>query len=308
MSSSGCSSTTSIVLGSRTARPRSERVRHLVATLIATCLLLGACGGGGSGSSNQNFATCGNGRLDSGERCDDGNLDDSDACNTACQPAHCGDGVVYVGVEDCDGRNLNGGTCVSVGRMGTPVCDAGCHYDYSVCGPPLPTATETFTPAPPTSTATPSVTPTPTRVSMCGDGLLGLDETCDSCAADCMPLPCPSSAASGSSDVQVSLSLPASVSPVVISLAYRTSVVSLPDIGLATRVKGAPGLTVRAPTDSGYALNVPVARLGGIASGVVFTATFDRCSGASPTSGDFACTVTNCGTVSGCTCSAAVVR
>ncbi len=36
------------------------------------------------------------------EACDDGNLDDSDACTSTCAVAFCGDGLVHAGVEACD--------------------------------------------------------------------------------------------------------------------------------------------------------------------------------------------------------------
>lgn len=268
-------------------------------SLIAVCLL-SACGGGG-GSTD--FTTCGNGRLDKGEACDDGNLDDTDACNSACQVASCGDGVIHLGVEDCEGRLLNGGTCATIGLSGVPVCDSHCHFDYSVCGSTLPTVTVTPTPAQPTSTGTPSSTPTPTRASACGDGLLSNDETCTSCPADCTPQPC--TPGSDTVPVQVSVSLPdvQSLSPIRLSLAYRTNIVALPSSG---GFQGAPGIIVRA-TNKGYFADVLLAKTGGLSSGLAFTATFDRCTGAAPpTSADFACQVTNCAGASGCTCSAAV--
>ena len=43
---------------------------------------------------------CGDGRLDGGEECDDGNDADTDACLTSCRWASCGDGHVRAGVED----------------------------------------------------------------------------------------------------------------------------------------------------------------------------------------------------------------
>ncbi len=51
---------------------------------------------------------CGDGIVDSaaGEACDDGNLTNSDACpdgvGGTCQPATCGDGIVWIGHEQCD--------------------------------------------------------------------------------------------------------------------------------------------------------------------------------------------------------------
>ncbi|MEN0065635.1 MAG: hypothetical protein AAGA48_26070 [Myxococcota bacterium] len=55
-------------------------------------------------------ARCGDGVLDPGEACDNGeaNADDGD-CTTACQLARCGDGFVHAGVEGCDDENGFGG-------------------------------------------------------------------------------------------------------------------------------------------------------------------------------------------------------
>jgi cysteine-rich repeat protein len=263
---------------------------------VIGAVLLGGCGGGGS----QDLSTCGNARIDTGERCDDGNQNDRDGCTTACQVAQCGDGVVYAGTEDCDGRDLNGGSCAPQGLQGIPVCDAACRYDYSACGPPLiPTSTPlpTSTPAPPTAT------PTATPGSRCGDGLLSSDETCESCPADCTPQACDPDGATTA--VPVTLSLPSGALPgqVRLLLAYRTSVVSLPSTGLQARFAAdQTGLILR-PIAKQYAVDVAAARTGGVADGLLFTVTFDRCAGAPPPTGsDFACTVVNCSTLSGCTC------
>jgi cysteine-rich repeat protein len=50
---------------------------------------------------------CGDGRLDPGEECDDGNTRDDDACLSSCQRARCGDGVVRAVAEMCDDGNLD---------------------------------------------------------------------------------------------------------------------------------------------------------------------------------------------------------
>jgi cysteine-rich repeat protein len=47
---------------------------------------------------------CGNGRVESGEECDDGNKVDHDTC-TACRAPICGDGEIDVGAEACDDGN-----------------------------------------------------------------------------------------------------------------------------------------------------------------------------------------------------------
>lgn len=48
---------------------------------------------------------CGNGVLDPGEECDDGNAVNTDSCKTDCTFAICGDGYVCVGLEECDDGN-----------------------------------------------------------------------------------------------------------------------------------------------------------------------------------------------------------
>jgi cysteine-rich repeat protein len=46
--------------------------------------------------------TCGDGVVDTGEQCDDGNDIDTDACPTTCRNATCGDGFVWEGNEACE--------------------------------------------------------------------------------------------------------------------------------------------------------------------------------------------------------------
>jgi cysteine-rich repeat protein len=66
---------------------------------------------------------CGNGFLDVGEVCDDGNGENDDACpdgpGGTCEPARCGDGFMRAGVEQCDdGDGDNGDGCPD-GQGGT---------------------------------------------------------------------------------------------------------------------------------------------------------------------------------------------
>lgn len=51
---------------------------------------------------------CGNGTLDPGEGCDDGNISNSDDCLNNCTIANCGDGYVWSGQEDCDDADGDG--------------------------------------------------------------------------------------------------------------------------------------------------------------------------------------------------------
>lgn len=76
-------------------------------------------------------ADCGNGLLDPGEGCDDGyaaNSDDSE-CTLACQPAKCGDGLVWAGHELCDLGNNNNDTAYD---GCTYTCEPGPHCGDSV--------------------------------------------------------------------------------------------------------------------------------------------------------------------------------
>lgn len=77
-------------------------------------------------------AACGDGFTQPGlgELCDDGNLDSSDSCNSLCQPSGCGDGFLQSG-ESCDDGNVDDGdgcpaTCVQ------PVVELATRYDH-VC-------------------------------------------------------------------------------------------------------------------------------------------------------------------------------
>jgi len=71
--------------------------------------------------SDCSLPSCGDAVTDSGEECDDGNLDDTDGCTSAC--TICGNGVVTA-PEACDDGNLDDGDCCkndcTVALDGTP--------------------------------------------------------------------------------------------------------------------------------------------------------------------------------------------
>jgi cysteine-rich repeat protein len=75
------------------------------------------------------MGVCGNGILDPGEECDDGNLDDTDDCLSTCKLNTCGDGKVRRGAEECDdGNTVDGDGCDSnctVTACGNGVVTAG---------------------------------------------------------------------------------------------------------------------------------------------------------------------------------------
>ena len=51
--------------------------------------------------------TCGNGRVEVGEQCDDGNTSNNDLCTSWCRFAACGDGFINQANEECDDANLS---------------------------------------------------------------------------------------------------------------------------------------------------------------------------------------------------------
>jgi cysteine-rich repeat protein len=87
---------------------------------ILLCLLFSSilsCGGGGSSSPDLGLSAqnCGNGKIDVGEACDDGNVNNSDGCNAHCAyevgEATCGNGILEN--DECcdDGNNVSGDGC-----------------------------------------------------------------------------------------------------------------------------------------------------------------------------------------------------
>ena len=96
--------------------------------------VLGICEGWGEqcdeGDNNNNeepngcrtnclTAHCGDGVLDTGEQCDDGNRSDGDGCSSVCgsEPAVCGDGVLHFSEECDDGNDFDNDECLSDCRI-----------------------------------------------------------------------------------------------------------------------------------------------------------------------------------------------
>jgi len=62
-------------------------------------------------------ATCGDGVLDPGEGCDDGNTTGGDGCSAVCQPEVCGNGVLDPGETCDDGNTADGDGCPSTCQL-----------------------------------------------------------------------------------------------------------------------------------------------------------------------------------------------
>lgn len=111
--------------------------------------------------------TCGNGRLDPGEHCDDGNNDDLDDCLSTCEFAYCGDGFVRAGVEACDDGN----------EVGGDGCNFACQLE--VCGNGIVEPPEQCDQGLSNSNVRPDACRLNCRWPTCGDGVLDDGEYCD---------------------------------------------------------------------------------------------------------------------------------
>jgi len=88
--------------------------------------------GDGCSSTCQNEVvgpTCGNGTIEAGEQCDDGNTVSGDGCSSTCQnevaPPVCGNGKVEAGEQCDDGNTNNYDGCSSTCQTETAVCGNG---------------------------------------------------------------------------------------------------------------------------------------------------------------------------------------
>jgi cysteine-rich repeat protein len=119
---------------------------HRSLTIGLLSFLVVACGdddggnannhnGNTMGNNNNGSSLCGNGVLDPGEICDDGNTVGGDACSADCRQdlTLCGNGDLDAG-EACDGVNLGGAACTSLGFTGGSLsCGLACQLDLSGC-------------------------------------------------------------------------------------------------------------------------------------------------------------------------------
>jgi len=57
------------------------------------------------------IVVCGDGYVDAGEECDDGNTNNLDECRNDCTVPFCGDGILDAGEQCDDGNNADGDGC-----------------------------------------------------------------------------------------------------------------------------------------------------------------------------------------------------
>ncbi|KAJ1102191.1 hypothetical protein NDU88_007245 [Pleurodeles waltl] len=79
-------------------------------------------------------SSCGDGLVQNGEECDDGNRIMTDSC-IKCKRAYCGDGYRQEGVEECDGKDFGSQTCRTylLGSYGHLRCTSYCYIDSTQC-------------------------------------------------------------------------------------------------------------------------------------------------------------------------------
>ncbi len=79
----------------------------------AGVLACGSCSWDISGCVGGGGPICGNGVVEDGEACDDGNTDACDGCNSSCQVEVCGNGTHDCGEECDDGNTSNEDSCLN---------------------------------------------------------------------------------------------------------------------------------------------------------------------------------------------------
>jgi len=125
---------------------------------------------------------CGNGVLNPGEQCDDGNTIDGDGCDSNCTFTGCGNGIVTAGEECDDGNHVNGDGC-----------DANC--TFTRCGNGIVTSGEECDDG---NLVNGDGCDSNCKTTRCGNGVVSPGEQCDDgnlingdgCDSNCTPTGC----------------------------------------------------------------------------------------------------------------------
>ena len=113
--------------------------------------------------------SCGDGHVDVGEECDDGNDVDNDTCTNACVSARCGDGLAGPGEECDDANRIDSDRCTNACKAAR-CADGIVQDDVEECDDGNADDTDTCL-----STC---------KAAACGDGVVGPGEACDDGNAD----------------------------------------------------------------------------------------------------------------------------
>jgi cysteine-rich repeat protein len=117
-------------------------------------------GGGGGGNTDP---VCGNGIVETGEECDDGNQANQDGCSSACKTARCGDGIRQNGEQCDDGNSINNDSCTN--ECKNPSCGDGIVQPGEDCDDGNRVNQDSCTNA--------------CKTPRCGDGIVQSNEDCD---------------------------------------------------------------------------------------------------------------------------------
>ncbi len=154
------------------------------ATLAALLCALAACG---RTELRPRVAdtSCGDGVIDPGETCDDGNDDDGDDCLPNCRAATCGDNAIWRLRELCDPPTVTDAGVVCTTDCTVPTCGDGVTQSPERCDDGNDDDTDACTAR--------------CLAAVCGDGLLhraveacddGNTRDDDACVTDCQPARC----------------------------------------------------------------------------------------------------------------------
>ena len=143
--------------GLQASAPMHQRCTEYVSLVSAVSVVTDGCFGGDGDGDTGGSSTCGNGVAEQGETCDGQDLAGTSctslgfdggvlACTADCSSfdvsgcttggsdtAICGNGIIETD-EQCDGSNLGGSSCTSLGYSGgTLSCNGSCRFDTSAC-------------------------------------------------------------------------------------------------------------------------------------------------------------------------------
>lgn len=100
---------------------------NAIGTFVDNVSVMCPTKGGGEGP------ICGNGMKESGEECDDGNMNNEDDCSNQCEiighTPSCGDGIKQTNEACDDGNKIDSDSCTNA--CTTPTCGDGIAQHYT---------------------------------------------------------------------------------------------------------------------------------------------------------------------------------